>query len=72
MGSTMDDLVHGEVHHDRLEDMIRDVGDESFAEAHGYGSISSDVKTSLYLRSTNFTRLSAVLSVTSLIFTHIC
>ena len=33
--STMDDAVHD----DRLEDMIRDVGVESFAEAHGYESI---------------------------------
>jgi len=31
----MDDAVHD----DRLEDMIRDVGVESFAEAHGYESI---------------------------------
>jgi len=29
----MDDAVH-----DRLKDMIRDVGAESFAEAQGYGS----------------------------------
>jgi len=43
--STMDDAVHD----DRLEDMIRDVGAESFAEAHGYESMSNDVETQLYL-----------------------
>jgi len=43
-----DDAVHGEVHDDRLEDMILDVGVESFAEAHEYGSISSDAETPLY------------------------
>jgi len=31
----MDDAVHGEVHDDQLEDMIRDVGVESFTKAHG-------------------------------------
>jgi len=50
--------VHGEVHDDRLEDMICDVGVESFAEVHGYGSMSSDAETSLYPGSTNFTQLS--------------
>jgi len=35
----MDDAVHGEVHDDRLEDMIRDVRAESFAEAHQYGGM---------------------------------
>ena len=34
--STLDDVVHGEEHDDKLEDMIRDVGAESFAEARGY------------------------------------
>ena len=41
VGSTMDDAVHGEVHDDRLEDMIL-VWELIFAEAHGYGSRSSD------------------------------
>jgi len=35
--------------------MIRDVRAESFAEAHEYGSMSSDAKTPLYPGSTNFT-----------------
>jgi len=48
VGSTMDDAVQDEVDDDRLEDMIRDVGAESFAEAHGYGSLSSDAETPLY------------------------
>ena len=64
--STMDEAVHDDVDDDRLEDMIRDVGVESFAKAHGYGSVSSDAKTPLYPRSTNFTRLSAVLRLMNL------
>jgi len=46
--STMDEAVHDDVDDDRLEDMIHDVGVESFAKAHGYGSMSSDAETSLY------------------------
>jgi len=66
VGSTMDDAVHDNVDDDLLEDMIRDVGAESFAEAHGYGSMSSDAKTPLYPRSTNFTQLSAMLRLMNL------
>jgi len=62
----MDDVVHDNVDDDGLEDMIRDVGVESFAEAHGYGSMSSDAKTSSYPGSTNFTRLSTVLRLMNL------
>jgi len=62
----MDDVLHGEVYDDRLEDMIRDVGAESFAEAHGYGNMSSNVETPLYPGSTNFTRLSRVLILMNL------
>jgi len=62
VGSTMDDAVDD----DRLEDMIRDVEVESFAEAHGYGSMSSNAETPLYPRSTNFTRLSVVLTLMNL------
>ena len=46
--------------------MIRDVGDECFAEAHGYGSMSSNAKTPLYHGSTIFTRLSPVLRLMNL------
>ena len=66
MGSTINDAVHDDVDDDRLEDMIRDVGAQSFAKAHGYGSMSSDAKTSLYPGSTNFTRLSVVLRLMNL------
>jgi len=66
VGSNMDDAVHGEEHDDRLEDMIHDVGVESFAKAHGYGSMPSDAETPLYPESTNFTRLSVVLSLMNL------
>ena len=58
----MDDVVHD----DRLEDMIHDVVDESFAEAHGCGSMLSDAETPLYPESTNFTRFSAVLRLINL------
>ncbi|KAK7346843.1 hypothetical protein VNO80_21366 [Phaseolus coccineus] len=58
---------HDDVVDDRLEDMIRDVGAESFAKAHGYGSMSSDAETPLYPGSTNnFTRLSVVLRLMNL------
>jgi len=62
----MDEAVHDDVNDDQLEDMIRDVGAESFAKVHGYGSMSSDVETPLYPGSTNFTRLSAVLRLMNL------
>jgi len=66
VGSTIDDAEHDDVDDDRLEDMIRDVGADSFAEAHGYGSMSSDAETPLYPISTNFTRLSVVLRLMNL------
>jgi len=62
----MDDAVHDDVDDDQLEDMIHDVGAQSFAEANGYGSMSSDVETPLYLRATNFTWLSEVLILMNL------
>jgi len=62
----MDDAVHGEVHDDLLEDIIRDVGAESFAEGHGYENLSSDAYSPLYPGSTNFTRLSTMLRLMNL------
>ena len=50
---------------DRLEDMIRDVGVESFANAV-FENMSKDVVTPLYPGSTNSTRLSAVLRLMNL------
>jgi len=50
---------------DRLEDMIRDVGAESFANAV-FENMSNDAETPLYPDSTNFTRLSAVLRLMNL------
>jgi len=46
--------------------MICDVRVESFAEAHGYGTMSGNVETPLYPEPTNFTRLSAVLRLMNL------
>jgi len=54
------------VHDDQLQDMIHDVGVESFAEAHEYGSMSSDAETLLFPRSTNFTWLSTMLRLMNL------
>jgi len=62
----MDDAVYDDVDDDQLEDMICDVGVESFAEAHGYGSMSSDAETPLYPGSTNFTQLSVMLRLMNL------
>ena len=50
---------------DRLEDMIRDVGAKSFANAV-FENMSNDAETSLYPGSTNFTRLSTVLRLMNL------
>ena len=50
---------------DRLEDMIRDVGAESFANAV-FENMSNDSETPLYPGLTNFTRLSAVLRLMNL------
>jgi len=47
---------------DRLKDMIHDVGAKSFANAN-FKNMSNDVETPLYPGSTNFTRISAVLSL---------
>jgi len=62
----MDDAVHDDVDDDQLEDMIRDVRVQSFAEAHGYGSMSSNAETPLYPGETNFTRLSVLLRLMNL------
>ena len=50
---------------DRLEDMIRDVGVQTFAKVV-YENITTDVETTLYPGSTNFTRLSIVLRLINL------
>jgi len=49
-----------------MEDMIRDVGAEAFVQAHVYETMSADAKTPLYVGSTKFTRLSAVLRLMNL------
>jgi len=46
--------------------MICDVVVESFTKAHGYKSMSSDAKTPLYPRSTNFIRLLVMLRLMNL------
>ena len=53
---------------DRIEDMIHNLGQHSFQQAHAalYEKIEKDSKTPLYLRCTAFTRLSAVLVLVNL------
>ena len=50
---------------DRLKDMIRDVGAESFANVV-FKNMSNDVETPLYPGSTNCTRLSTMLRLMNL------
>ncbi|XP_057453002.1 uncharacterized protein LOC130744857 [Lotus japonicus] len=51
---------------DRLEDMIHDIGEESFKRAHVYDTLCKDKEEPLYPGCTNFTRLSAVLRLFNL------
>jgi len=46
--------------------MICDVGAEAFAIAHVFETMSTDLETSLYIGSTKFMRLSAVLRLMNL------
>nr|KYP62103.1 hypothetical protein KK1_016627 [Cajanus cajan] len=57
-----------EVMHDQIEDMIRDVGQESFQQAHShvYDDLKSDSETPLFPDCITFTRLSAVLRLMNL------
>nr|KYP61486.1 hypothetical protein KK1_015976 [Cajanus cajan] len=50
---------------DRLEEMIRDVGLESFKRAHMYETLCRDSEKTLYPNCTKFTRLSAILRFTT-------
>jgi len=54
------------VEEDNMEDMILYVGIEAFAQAHVYETMSTDAETPLYVGSTKFTRLSAVLRLMNL------
>ena len=51
-----------------IEDMIRDLGKDTFEQAHAplYDNIERDSKTPLYSGCTTFTRLSAVLALVNL------
>ena len=53
---------------DHIEDMIRDLGQDCFQQAHAplYDKIESDSKKPLYSGCTSFTRLSAVLALVNL------
>ncbi|PNY02971.1 hypothetical protein L195_g026293 [Trifolium pratense] len=51
---------------DQLDDMIRDIGPESFQRAQMYDNLRKDKEDTLYPGCTNFTRLSAVLRLFNL------
>ena len=51
---------------DRLEDMMRDIGQDSFKRAHTYDTICNDKDKPLYPGCKKFTRLSAVLKLFNL------
>jgi len=53
-----------------MEDMIRNVGAKAFVQAHVYETMSTDAETTLYVGSTKFTRLSAVLRLMNLTMTN--
>jgi len=46
-----------------MEDMIRDIGEDSFHQAHVYDSLKDDSVTELYLGCSTFSRLSTVLQL---------
>jgi len=56
-----------EIRH-RIEDMIRDLGEDDFQQAHAplYKKIESDLKKPLYSGCTTFTRLTTVLALVNL------
>jgi len=58
------------VQEDNMEDMIRDVGTEAFAQVHVYETMYVDAKIPLYVGSTKFTRLLAVLRLMNLKVTN--
>jgi len=53
-----------------MEDMIRDVGAEAFAQAYVYETMYVDAETLLYVSSTKFTRLSTILILMNLKVTN--
>jgi len=61
------DLVDVQIR-DRIEDMIRDLGQEGFRQAHApyYDKLQSDSKKTMYLGCTSFTLLSAMLALVNL------
>lgn len=48
---------------DRLEDMIRDIGESSFMKTHIYDTLCSDKDAPLYKGCISFTRLFALLKL---------
>jgi len=55
---------------DRLEEMIRDIGQDSFQRAHMYDTLRSDNEKPLYSGCKKYTRLSAVLRLFNLKAIH--
>ena len=48
---------------DRMEEMIRDIGHDSFQRANVYDNLCNDAEKPLYAKCTKYTRLSAVLKL---------
>ncbi|KAK4263981.1 hypothetical protein QN277_029325 [Acacia crassicarpa] len=55
---------------DRIEDIIRDVGEETFNQSHAYGNVFSDAKISLYPECKKYQLLNIVLKLVSLKARH--
>ena len=51
---------------DRIEDIIRDVGEEAFEQSHAYGNMCSDAEKPLYPGCKKYQLLNAVLKLVSL------
>ena len=68
MSTTPDTKVNDVQTTDRMEDMIRDLGQEGFRQAHTtyYDKLQTNLKMPLYLGCTTFTRLSVVLGLVNL------
>ena len=66
MKERLEERCEERVEEDNMEDMIRDVGVEAFAQAHVYETMFADAETPLYVSSTKFTRLSAILRLMNL------
>ena len=66
MNERREERCEERIEEDNMEDKIRDGGSEAYAQAHVYETMYADAETPLYVGSTKFTRLSAVLRLMNL------